>query len=100
MGYRIAEDGNHGVADELLDRSPETPDDRPHAVEVPDHDGGEDFGVQGLCEGGRSDHVAEQNGDGLARLEPLPLSAELRAADRTEASPIAVLLSTRRASAH
>ena len=101
MSGRYAEDANHGIADELLDRSAERFDRTPSHREVRVEHPADVLGIRGLGGGGETDQVAEQCGDDLAFLGDGPgrsaegcrtLLAELRA--------LPVLVSTRGACRH
>ena len=63
---RHAEDRDHRVAGELLDRAAELLDDRAHPIEVRGLDALERLDVQPLAERRRADEVAEEDGDELA----------------------------------
>ena len=63
-----AEDSHHRVADELLDRAAVPLEDRAEVREVAAHARPKRLGIGRLAERGRSDEVAEENGDDLARL--------------------------------
>ena len=64
---RDAEDGHHGVADELLDR-PAVPLERgAYLLEVPRHHPLQDFRIEPFSERRRVGHVAEQDRHGLAQ---------------------------------
>ena len=65
---RHAEDGHHGVADELLDGATVMRDDRLHPIEVAREQRAQPLGIERLAERGRAGEVAEQDGDGLALL--------------------------------
>jgi hypothetical protein len=62
---RHAEDGHHGVADELLDRAAMPLDDRFHPLEVAREQCPQRLGVGRLAERRRADHVAEEDRDDL-----------------------------------
>ena len=65
-GY--AEDGHHGVADELLHGAAVPLDDRLHPLEVAGEHRPQPLRVERLAKSGRSGDIAEENGDGLALL--------------------------------
>jgi len=65
---RHAEDGHHGVADELLDGAAVALDDRLHPLEVAGEQRTEALGIEPVAEGGRAGEVAEEDGHGLALL--------------------------------
>ena len=65
---RHAEDGDHGVADELLDRAPVVLDDIARHSVVTAQQGVDVLRVGVLAERRRSDQVAEQGGHDLALL--------------------------------
>ena len=66
--YRDAEDGDNGVADELLHRSVVALDRRAHRVEVAEHHIADRLGVDALPHRGRARHVAEEQRGELAPL--------------------------------
>ena len=61
-----SEDGDHGVADELLDRAAVGLDDATCRGVVAAQHRIDDFGVVALGDGGEADEVAEQGGDDAA----------------------------------
>jgi hypothetical protein len=65
---RHAEHRHHGVADELLDRSPVRLDDPLHPLEIPGEQRPKRLRVRRLSELGRPGHVAEQDRHHLALL--------------------------------
>jgi hypothetical protein len=65
---RHAEDGHHGVADELLDAAAVTLDDVLHALEVAREQPSECLRVGRLTQRRRASDVAEQDGHGLPLL--------------------------------
>ena len=66
--HRHAEDGHHGVADELLDGAAVALDDRLHPLEVAGEQRAEPLGVDRLAERGRAGDVAEEDRDRLSLL--------------------------------
>ena len=80
MRDRRAEDGHHGVADELLDRPTEALELGAHAgvvgLEQPSHV----LGIHFLGTGGEPDEVAEEARDDLALLACRRSGAERRRA--------------------
>ena len=65
---RHAEDGHDRVADELLHGPAVALDDRLRRLEVARHHPAQALGVDPLAERGRAGHIAEEDGDDLARL--------------------------------
>ena len=65
---RDPEDGHHRVADELLDGSPMSLENRAEILEIPAHTGAQGFRIRRLAERGRPDEVAEEDRDDLALL--------------------------------
>ena len=65
---RDAEDGHHGVADELLDAAAMALHDRLHPLEVACEERAQAFGVERLAQRGRPGEIAEQHGDDLPLL--------------------------------
>ena len=65
---RHAEDGDHGVADELLDGAAVGLDDAPSRCVVAAQVGVDELGVVAFREGGEADEVAEEGGDDAALL--------------------------------
>ena len=66
MGDRHPEEGDDGVADELLDRSSVPLDDRPRLFEVAVEDVPQRLRIVRLTEARRPDDVAEESRHGLA----------------------------------
>ncbi len=65
-----AEDGEHGVPDELLDAAPVRGDHLAGGAEEPPHDLLQRLGVDLLADGRVAGDVAEQDRDGLAGADP------------------------------
>ena len=63
-----AEHDHHGIANELLDRAAVRFGDRLHAPEVRTHDRPDDLRIVVGAEGGRPDHIREDDGDELPLL--------------------------------
>src|SRR6185503_9527052 len=63
-----AEDGDHRVPDELLDRAAVALEDLAHGLEETAHDRPQRFGVETLAEPRRAGDVGEHDGHDLARL--------------------------------
>src|SRR5205823_11173140 len=84
-----AEDGHHGVADELLDRAAVALDDFFRDLEVAGHHPPQALGIDLLPERGRAGDIAEENGDGLAGF-PRRLGHQRSAARVAEASLLAI----------
>ena len=73
---RHAEDGHHGVADELLDRAAVPLDRGARDVEVARHQRAQRLGVEPLAERGRAGDVAEEHGHDLPLLaRPAPTAS-------------------------
>ena len=64
---REAEDGHHGVADELLHRAAVPLDGDPHLLVPRAHQLAQRLGVETLAEHGRIGQVAKEDADGLPR---------------------------------
>jgi hypothetical protein len=97
---RRAEDGHHGVADELLDRSPVALEDAAHLVEVARVDPPHRLGIDALAEHRRVGHVAEEHRDGLSGLAARRLRRQRRPAGQAEARPLGVVLAAAGAAGH
>ncbi len=93
-----AEDGEHGVSDELLDTAAVGGDHLAGGAEEPPHDLLQRFGVELLTDGRVSGDVAEQDRDGLAGADPERGLG--RTAGEAEACFFRVGLSTCRAGDH
>src|SRR5205823_4557932 len=94
-----AEDGHHGVADELLDRAAVALDDFFRDLEVAGHHPPQALGIDLLPERGRAGDIAEENGDGLARF-PRRLGRQRSAARVAEASLLAIFGPAARTNGH
>jgi hypothetical protein len=66
--HRHAEDGHHGVADELLDHSTVLLDHAPGGVVVPRQHPTEHLRIEPFTHRGRVGEIAEEDGDPTARL--------------------------------
>jgi hypothetical protein len=65
MQARDAEDGHHGVADELLDGSAVALEDRARRLEIPRHHPSQRLRVEPFAQPGRIGHVRKQHRDRL-----------------------------------
>ena len=95
-----AKDRHHRVADELLDRAAVPLEDRAEVCEVAAHARAKRLGVGGLAERGRSDEVAEEHGDDLARLALRRGDGQLGAARAAEPCVVRIVATTARARRH
>ena len=66
MGVREAEDGDHGIADELFQDAAVLADDFAGDVVVAAQQHADILGVERIAQGGRSRDVGEEHGDDAA----------------------------------
>ena len=97
---RHAEDGHHGVADELLDGAAVPLDDRLRGLEVARHHAAQALGVDPLAERGRAGDVAEEHRHDLARLPRARSRGQHGTAGVAEACALPVLGPATRADEH
>jgi hypothetical protein len=101
VGEREAEDGHHGVADELLDRAAVSLQHRAHRLVPACHHAAERFRVEPLAERRRLDQVAEEDGDDLAHRAWRRVSrGERGGTTRTEVGVVGVLPPTMATDGH
>ena len=101
MHGRDAEHRDQGVADHLLDRAAVALHRLTDGGVEARHHTAQDLGVEPLAQLGRSDHVAEQHGDGLSHLAArLALGAQGRTAAIAEARLLRVFNGAFRARDH
>lgn len=92
MGEREAEDGHHGVPDELLDRAAVSLQHPAHSLVPARHHAAERFRIELLAERRRLDQVAEEDGDNLAHGARRRMLADERGGTtRAEAGVVGVL---------
>jgi hypothetical protein len=101
VGHRRAEQGHHGVADELLHRSPEAFQVGPEALVVGGEHTSDVLDVQALGPAGEADQVAEQHADPLALLPAGGgRGGQRRRAGQAEPGPLGVVLAAATADRH
>ena len=101
VGEREAEDGHHGVTDELLDRAAVPFQHRAHPLVPARHHPAERLRIEPLAERRRLDQIAEEHGDDLAhRARRRMLTDERGGTTRTEAGVVGVLPPTMAADGH
>ena len=97
---RHAEDGDHGIADELLDAAAVPLDDRFRGLEVARHHTAQALRIDSLAERGRAAHVAEEDAHDLPHLAHRRRLGEHGAAGVAEACALPVLGPAARADEH